>query len=54
MEETEKDLRKKIVREIEHQLEIMLENVACLGRDAYGDYIEKCKNSILNQIKNGK
>jgi len=47
----EKELREKIAKEIGFELEIILENVACLGRDAYGDYIEKCKRSILNKIK---
>lgn len=47
----ENEIRQKIAKEIEHKLGIVLENCACLGRDAYGDYIEKCKKSILMEIK---
>ena len=27
-----------------------LENCTCLGRDAYGEYIEKCAKGIANEI----
>jgi len=48
----EQELRNQIAEDISPQIQIMLENCACLGRDAYGDYITKCKNSIINTIKN--
>jgi hypothetical protein len=48
----EQELREQIAKEIVVDLEITLENCACLGRDAYGSYIEKCKQSILNKIRN--
>ena len=37
---------------IETQLEMALENCACLGRDAYGDYIKKLKKGLMDQIRN--
>ena len=48
----EKELREKIAKDIEYDLTIVLENCACLGRDAYGAYIEKCKKLIINKILN--
>jgi len=39
------------VKEIERELKAMLENCACLGRDAYGDYIENCKKSLMKKIR---
>ena len=46
----EKELRKQISKEIENDLTMVLENVACLGRDAYGNYIDMMKKMILNKI----
>jgi hypothetical protein len=47
----EKELREKIANEIKNDLKVSLENCACLGRDAYGDYIDKIVNGMLNKIK---
>ena len=54
MKEEEKELREKIAEEAREMITMALENCACLGRDAYGDYIEKMTNSIINSIKNKK
>jgi hypothetical protein len=50
----EEELRNKIAEEVSHDLELLFENVACLGRDAYGRYINNCVTSVLNKIKNKK
>jgi len=39
---------------IERNIEMALENCACLGRDAYGEYIAKLKKGLINSIKNLK
>ena len=54
MKEEEKELREKIAEEAREMITMALENCACLGRDAYGDYIEKMTNGIINSIKNKK
>lgn len=36
---------------IEQSIRMSLENCACLGRDAYGNYIDKLVNSIMKQIR---
>lgn len=54
---SEKDIfenREKIAEEARGLITMALENCACLGRDAYGDYIEKLTNGIINSIKNKK
>lgn len=38
------------LKEIEINLEWGLENCACMGRDAYGDYIEKMKDMLMEKI----
>jgi len=50
----EQALRDKIAEDIRHDLNLLFENVACLGRDAYGRYINNCVDSVLNKIKKGK
>jgi hypothetical protein len=30
-----------------HQIKLVLENCVCLGRDAYGDYIDKMTEFII-------
>ena len=54
MEEGERELREKIAEEARGMITMALENCACLGRDAYGDYIEKLANGIVNTIKTKK
>ena len=39
------------LKKIEREIKMSLENCACLGRDAYGDYIEKLKKSLMESIK---
>jgi hypothetical protein len=48
---TEKELREKISNEVDRELTYALENCACLGRDAYGDYIKKMVQMVKNKIK---
>ena len=36
---------------IERQIKMALENCTCLGRDAYGEYIDNLTNSLINTIK---
>ena len=48
---TEKEIREKISREVDKVLNIAMENCACLGRDAYGDYIKKMVQMVKNRIK---
>lgn len=50
----EQQLREQIAKEIEHDLKAVLENCACLGRDAYGDYIDRMVRVIQNKIKPNK
>ena len=51
IEKIKKELREQISKEVETEIIISLENCACLGREAYGDYITKCKNSLLRTIR---
>jgi hypothetical protein len=39
------------MEELENHIKVALENTACLGRDAYGSYIERCTKSIMEKIK---
>jgi hypothetical protein len=39
------------LKEIENQIKWSLENCACLGRDAYGQYIDNLTAGIINKIK---
>lgn len=48
------ELREKIAEEARGLITMALENCACLGRDAYGAYIEKLTNGIINSIKTKK
>mgnify|MGYP003647085844 CR=1 FL=1 len=52
MNDLEKELRLKISKEIEIDLKYAMENCACLGRDAYGKYIDKMVSMVLSKIKN--
>ena len=36
---------------IEHMIRMSLENCACLGRDAYGQYIDNLTTNIVDKIK---
>ena len=36
---------------METEIKAVLENVACLGRDAYGDYIEKMTTYLMSKIE---
>tara|TARA_R110000772_G_scaffold152453_1_gene263228 strand:+ start:716 stop:880 length:165 start_codon:yes stop_codon:yes gene_type:complete len=54
MKEGEKELREKIAEEARGLITMALENCASLGRDAYGDYIERLTNGIINSIKTKK
>tara|TARA_R110000822_G_scaffold454_4_gene2187 strand:+ start:1581 stop:1895 length:315 start_codon:yes stop_codon:yes gene_type:complete len=61
---SEKDIfenREKIAEEARGLITMALENCACrdyykgsIGRDAYGDYIEKLTNGIIRSIKINK
>jgi hypothetical protein len=51
MSEQEKEIRAQIAREIQNDLKMSMENCACLGRDAYGEYIDKLVRSITLKIK---
>lgn len=52
---SESELRNTIANDIDTDLRISLENCACLGRDAYGEYIEKLHRGIIQIItKNGE
>tara|TARA_B110000259_G_scaffold150334_1_gene169742 strand:+ start:75 stop:323 length:249 start_codon:yes stop_codon:yes gene_type:complete len=48
------ELREKIAEEARGLITMALENCASLGRDAYGAYIEKLTNGIINSIKTKK
>ena len=50
----EKALREKIANEIRSTLIMAMENCACLGRDAYGQYIDNMTEGIVNEIKKTK
>ena len=39
------------LKALEIQIKMSLENCACLGRDAYGDYIDRLTASLIEQIK---
>ena len=49
-----RELREKIAEEARGMITMALENCACLGRDTYGDYIEKLANGVVNTIKTKK
>jgi len=36
---------------LKHEITTVLENCVCLGRDAYGAYIEKMTNYLMTKIK---
>jgi hypothetical protein len=36
---------------MEQEITAILENVACLGRDAYGRYIENMTKHIVNMVQ---
>lgn len=36
---------------IERDIKASLENCAGLGRDAYGDYIDRCINGLMKKIE---
>jgi hypothetical protein len=38
------------LKDIEINLEWGLENCACMGRDAYGSYVEKVKEMLMEKI----
>lgn len=48
----EKEIRKKISIEIEGTLKDVMENCVCLGRDAYGEYIDKMVKVVQHKIIN--
>ena len=39
---------------MEKEIKMALENCACLGRDAYGEYIDKMTKHIMNLIEENK
>ena len=39
------------LKHIETEITTSLENCACLGRDAYGDYIKKLTKSLMATIE---
>ena len=36
---------------MEREIKMVLENCACLGRDAYGEYIDRMTKHIINIIE---
>ena len=50
-EDTSSDARDTKLNDIERDIVMSLENCTCLGRDAYGDYINKLTESLMNKIK---
>ena len=42
------------LKALEIQIKMSLENCACLGRDAYGAYIDKLAANLIEQIKSNK
>jgi hypothetical protein len=47
-------MTEKELKALEIQIRMSLENCACLGRDAYGRYIDNLTASILEKIKSNK
>ena len=45
------DARDTKLNDIKRDIVMSLENCTCLGRDAYGDYINKLTRSLMNKIK---
>jgi len=39
---------------MEREIKMVLENCACLGRDAYGEYIDRMTKHIINLIEKEK
>ena len=39
---------------MEYQIKTILENCACLGRDAYGQYIERMTQTIIDLKEENK
>jgi hypothetical protein len=39
------------MKQIEQQIKMCLENCACLGRDAYGEYIDRNTKVLMDLIK---
>ena len=50
-EDTPSNTRDTKLNAIRRDIVMSLENCACLGRDAYGDYINKLTESLMNKIK---
>lgn len=46
------DKREAQLAAINSQIIMSLENCTCLGRDAYGRYIENLTESLMTEIKN--
>jgi len=42
------------MEKLEREITMALENCACLGRNAYGDYINKLTRMLMDQIRNLK
>ena len=47
-------LKRSITSEMEREIKMVLENCACLGRDAYGEYIDKMTKYIMDLIEENK
>jgi hypothetical protein len=43
-------INEKDKKTLEWEINAALENVACLGRDAYGEYINKMTTYLMNKI----
>jgi hypothetical protein len=43
-------INEKNKKSLEWEINAVLENVACLGRDAYGEYINKMTTYLMNKI----
>jgi hypothetical protein len=51
---SEKEVRELVADEITVSLKDVMDNCICLGRDAYGAYVDKMVLMIQNQIRNGR
>lgn len=44
-------IKERLLNEIEIEIRMSLENSACLGKDAYGDYIKKLTKGIMIKVR---
>ena len=44
-------INEKDMKGLANDISMILENVACLGRDAHGEYISRCTALLINKVK---